>query len=584
MPRMPEDPLRDVIEGFRARFQAELDAQLRALTDHQAETVERVRRATEAEVDGRWAARIEELRDEFRGRLAQEVTAARQEAERAASAEALRARLEFQQEAAENAGRIRREIEESVAAERRQAADAIEAERVNEAHAVAQAVAQAAIQAQTAIEERQKAEDTLEAERAKSAQAAAQLQAALHEREQAEVDRQRADDANAQVRASFDVERAELERAISAARAELDAARHEHQQNLADARAGVDAEKRGAEQTLAEVRAAVEAEKGAAEQAIAQVRAAAAARVREAEATLAQLRADLDAEKRAAEQARTSLEAERRRSAEAIPRQPVAPDLTRLREALRSIDASESLTAALAAAVKGAGAEAPRAALFIVSGSELQEWAVPGVPTLSAGVVSAGDGDAGMLVDALRRHEPVWSAGNGGGPKAPAFASLPSGRSAVATPLVLGGEVVAVLYADDGREGSVSASWRDSVQILATHATACLAYLTAARTAQAMQLLTNPAGAPASPATSPEDDSGARRYARLLLSEIRLYNEVEVQLGRQNRDLMTRLKPEIERARRLYEERVSESVGSRDRYFQQELVQTLADGDAALLG
>jgi len=83
--------------------------------------------------------------------------------------------------------------------------------------------------------------------------------------------------------------------------------------------------------------------------------------------------------------------------------QPAAQDLTRLREALRSIDASESLTAALAAAVKGAGAEAPRAALFIVSGSELQEWAVPGVPALSAGVVSAGD--AGLLVDALRRQE-----------------------------------------------------------------------------------------------------------------------------------------------------------------------------------
>src|SRR4029453_2966668 len=128
--------------------------------------------------------------------------------------------------------------------------------------------------------------------------------------------------------------------------------------------------------------------------------------------------------------------------------------------------------------------------------------------------------------------ESVWSDGNGGGPKAPGFASLPSGRSAGATPLVLDGEVVALLYADDGREGSVPASWRDAVQIVATHATACLAYLTAARTAQAMRLLSTPAGAPASPATSPEDDSGARRYARLLLSEIRLYNEGEVQLGR----------------------------------------------------
>ena len=88
--------------------------------------------------------------------------------------------------------------------------------------------------------------------------------------------------------------------------------------------------------------------------------------------------------------------------------------------------------------------------------------------------------------------------------------------------------------------------------------------------------------ATAGPAT--EDDSSARRYARLLVSEIKLYNEAAVRAGREKRDLLTRLQPEIERARRLYEERVSPAVGERSTYFQQELVHTLADGDAALLG
>ena len=41
---------------------------------------------------------------------------------------------------------------------------------------------------------------------------------------------------------------------------------------------------------------------------------------------------------------------------------------------------------------------------------------------------------------------------------------------------------------------------------------------------------------------------------------------------------------EIDRARKLYEERVSPTVTARGSYFQQELVQTLADGDPALLG
>jgi hypothetical protein len=80
------------------------------------------------------------------------------------------------------------------------------------------------------------------------------------------------------------------------------------------------------------------------------------------------------------------------------------------------------------------------------------------------------------------------------------------------------------------------------------------------------------------------DDQGARRYARLLVSEIKLYNEAAVRTGREHRDLLQRLGAEIDRAQRLYEERVPAAVGGRHVYFQQELVQTLADGDPALLG
>jgi hypothetical protein len=69
-----------------------------------------------------------------------------------------------------------------------------------------------------------------------------------------------------------------------------------------------------------------------------------------------------------------------------------------------------------------------------------------------------------------------------------------------------------------------------------------------------------------------------------LVSEIKLYNEAAVRTGREKRDLLSRLRPEIERARRLYEERVSPSIAARGAYFQQELVHTLADGDQALLG
>jgi hypothetical protein len=68
------------------------------------------------------------------------------------------------------------------------------------------------------------------------------------------------------------------------------------------------------------------------------------------------------------------------------------------------------------------------------------------------------------------------------------------------------------------------------------------------------------------------------------VSEIKLYNETEVQEGRSRRDLLARLGPEIDRARRLYEERVPAVVAERSGYFQQELIQTLAGGDPSLLG
>jgi hypothetical protein len=76
----------------------------------------------------------------------------------------------------------------------------------------------------------------------------------------------------------------------------------------------------------------------------------------------------------------------------------------------------------------------------------------------------------------------------------------------------------------------------------------------------------------------------ARRFARLLVSEIKLYNEEKVQKGRGEGDLYERLREEIDRSRMMYEKRVSPNVASRYDYFHQELVNTLAEGKADKLG
>jgi hypothetical protein len=76
----------------------------------------------------------------------------------------------------------------------------------------------------------------------------------------------------------------------------------------------------------------------------------------------------------------------------------------------------------------------------------------------------------------------------------------------------------------------------------------------------------------------------ARRFARLLVSEIKLYNEGKVDQGRKNRDLYERLKEDIDRSRQMYDDRVSPEVREVSNYFYDELVRILADGNADALG
>jgi len=76
----------------------------------------------------------------------------------------------------------------------------------------------------------------------------------------------------------------------------------------------------------------------------------------------------------------------------------------------------------------------------------------------------------------------------------------------------------------------------------------------------------------------------ARRFARLLISEIKLYNEQKVVEGRSEHDLYDRLREYIDRSREMYDKRVKPEVSSRYDYFHGELVNMLAEGDASKLG
>lgn len=90
------------------------------------------------------------------------------------------------------------------------------------------------------------------------------------------------------------------------------------------------------------------------------------------------------------------------------------------------------------------------------------------------------------------------------------------------------------------------------------------------------------------PIEVPEEErrlhNDARRFARLLVSEIKLYNEKKVLEGRQAHDLYDRLREAIDRSREMYDKRVQPPVAARFDYFHYELLNSLADGDAVRFG
>ncbi len=95
---------------------------------------------------------------------------------------------------------------------------------------------------------------------------------------------------------------------------------------------------------------------------------------------------------------------------------------------------------------------------------------------------------------------------------------------------------------------------------------------------------------PATPpvdAVSPEDQEvhrKAQRFARLLVDEVKLYNQAKVAEGRKNKDLYDRLKDAIEKSRATYQKRYGNTVAASANYFQHEIIRSLAEDDLSIMG
>ena len=241
----------------------------------------------------------------------------------------------------------------------------------------------------------------------------------------------------------------------------------------------------------------------------------------------------------------------------------------RLADALRSLERARSLTAILDTLVSGARTEAASADVWLLRGGRLHQWRSAGSDAACADPAPARSlEEGGVVADAARTG------------------AIAKADGTIAVPIAIAGQVVAVLRTELDDEHSEIR--RQNIDVLARYAARCLESLTAFTTARALTERSAPpdeakGAPPALTAAEEEDDVSARRYARLLVSEIKLYHESAVIEGRRDRDLATRLGGEIARARVMYEERVAPHVRQRADYFRDELVRTLANGDAGLL-
>ena len=296
--------------------------------------------------------------------------------------------------------------------------------------------------------------------------------------------------------------------------------------------------------------------------------------------------------------------------------------------AVASISDASSQADILRALLDGIGQFAARSALFVVKGGQLNGWQARGFDDEGAVKGLQIDPGDGLAARALQDKEPVSAAAAEFNQKFISKHGNPVDGNATVLPLVVREKVSAVIYVDAGTEApgraDVSAAkvlaqsaamW---LEILALRKIAGGAAADEAPAATASAAATAPAPVeeeqpaplvekasaaaapvsappPSAPASGGPDLSGlsaadqethkkAKRFAKLLVDEIKLYNQAKVAEGKKNKDLYPRLKEDIDKSRQTYEKRWGSSAAASGNYFHAELVRILADGDASLLG
>lgn len=379
--------------------------------------------------------------------------------------------------------------------------------------------------------------------------------------------------------AERDARVAELEAAAVAAAAERDA----HAAALAAARAESTADKDAHAAAVADLEARAKSDQAAHAAALASLRQEADGALGEAEHALAE--AIRQAEQQQVEAV-----------AAPVAAQPESDSRVQtLAQAISGMDEATTLSEVLDALSDGLATQAPRSAVLVFQDDRARIWRRRGFPQDAPGIgAELHLPDHADLKAIIESATPAIVEASDDGRPVLGLAPLPAGQQGLAVPVAIGGQSAALVYADGADEAAPGPGWVDAVEILARHAARCLETLTAMRAAGYARARRPAVVVPMPPhlrvvqrptLETPVGDAieQARRVARLLVSEIRLNKEADVMEGRAQGDLGSRLADEIERARRQYLQRVPDALPGRDALFEEEIVRTLANGDAALL-
>jgi len=278
-----------------------------------------------------------------------------------------------------------------------------------------------------------------------------------------------------------------------------------------------------------------------------------------------------------------------------------------LNSAVSSIQDREAQPEILRALLEGAAKFSGRAALFVIRGGTATGWQARGFDDDDGIKKFSVDISDGLASRAVQDRMPAAAAAAEFDSKFVSAVGNPTNGNAVVLPLVVKEKVAALVYADAGTgDGTLdpsalhllvrsAGSW---LELLALRKVGGAAAAEPEREAQpepppkaparpAEPPLPPPPPVPEEPAIPAEDQEvhkKAKRFAKLLVDEIKLYNQAKVNEGRQKRDLYDRLKEDIEKSRATYEKRYGQTPAADGNYFSQEVIRILAENDASLMG